>query len=148
MSHRNTSLPETPTYGFGQLVRYMTESSKLRFFNPVVLSAHSIDILRYLVDTTPEFFDRFETFFNEILTEDDKLAMDHIPRIVFLFHHLRDTVYVYKHRYLAYELSVYATCKKILTFLLYTLILDERIILSSDGRFVANMVELLESSAF
>jgi hypothetical protein len=82
------------------------------------------------------------------LTEDDKLAMDHIPRIVWLFHYLRDTVYVYKHTHFAFDLSVYTTCKKILTFLLYTLILDERVILSSDGIFVGNMVELMESAVF
>ena len=126
----------------------MTESSKLRAFNPVELSAASMDILTYMLDATPEFFDRFERHFNEILTEEDKLAIDKVVCIVSLFHHIRDTVYGYKHRHFVFDLPVYTTCKKILTFLLYTLILDERIVLASDGLFVGNMVELMESAAF
>jgi hypothetical protein len=126
----------------------MTESAKLRAFNPVELSPSSLEILTYMLDATPEFFDQFERYFNEILTEEDKLAIDKVARIVVLLHYLRDTVHGYKHAHFVFDLSVYTTCKKILTFLLYTLILDERIVLTSDGRFVANMVELMESAVF
>ena len=123
----------------------MTESPKLRAFNPVDLNHHAIHILECL---PPEFFHQFEKYFNEILTEDDKLAVDKVVCIVELFHHIRNTVYVYKHDHFAFDMSVYVVCKKILTFLLYTLILDERIILLHDGQFVGNMVELMESALF
>ena len=148
MSSRNTHPTETTTYGFCQLVKYMTESPKLRRFNPIVLTPHCIEIIQYILTKSPVFFERFEVFFNDILVEDDKLDIDKIASIVVLFQYLKQTVYSYKVKHLIYDLPVYTTCKKILTFTLYTLILDERIILSRDGLFVNHMVELMESAVF
>jgi len=133
---------------FDELIGYMLQSPELLRFNPIVLNTVSANLLDYLLKTRPEFFPRFQTALNAALTHDDKFDLSQIAPLLLLFRFLKQTVVAYKMCHFLAELHVPYTCRKLLAFLLYTLILDERIVLEDDARFIEKITDVFDATMF
>jgi hypothetical protein len=127
---------------FTHIVEIIINNERFQEYNPVKISKQIKNVILYIIKTDPDFFDDFESIFRDAVTEKDKISLTKLHLVINLFKSLYEKVTKYKYINISFNLDVINVCKNIITFTIYLLIFDERIILENQSEFQYNIIKL------
>ena len=127
---------------FTNIIEIIIQNDNFQEYNPAKLNKQTKKIIFYIIKTYPLFFDKFENIFSDVIVENDKISLNKVHSVILLFKSLYKIVKQYKYSHLLFHLNIINICKHIITFTIYLLILDDRILLESQSQFQYNIINL------
>jgi len=127
---------------FTNIMEIFLQHEKMQDYNPSKLTPQVKKCAYYIINKYPAFFDEFEDVFDEVIAEQDKITLKKMHLVILLFKSLYEIVKKYKYTHLLFTLDIIDVCKNIITFAIYILILDDRILLEKQSEFQYNIAKL------
>ncbi len=120
------------------------DSPKIQNIIPIKLNDIHIKIIKYIIETKPNYFLLFEKLFSILILNEEQWNPLAVPYIIILFKKIFNITYDYRIRHFFYGISTKKLCKTIIDFLLNIIILNDTYLHKHQVVFKTNIKKLID----
>lgn len=130
---------------FNNIVYLIIDNANLSNNIPLQIDEHIKQIIKCIIKNRPTYFILFENVFSKVLLHETTFNSKNLPKVIFLFKKLYKYVYKYNNNKRFFcKKSCKPICTNIVNYIIYILILDDRMHIKEFNYFHNSILCLLD----